>query len=86
VSHRSSRAVTLLGWLLTPLVVWAASFCGGWLGAVIGRRIGGPFGGIEWIVLGAALGGLTALIAWYRRLRHRARAAVPDGGAPTQED
>jgi uncharacterized membrane protein len=84
VSDRSSRAVTLLGWLLTPFVVWAASFCGGWLGAVIGRRVGGPFGGIEWIVLGAVLGGVTALIAWYRRLRHRAHPAVPDRGASTK--
>jgi uncharacterized membrane protein len=81
VSRRASRVITLLGWLLTPFVVWAASFSGGWLGAVVGRRVGGPFGGIEWLVLGAALGGIAALIGWSRRLRRRAGPAEPAGDA-----
>jgi hypothetical protein len=87
VSTRASRFVTLLGWLLTPFVVWAASFCGGWLGALVARRVGGrgPFGGIEWLVLGAVLGGVTALIIWIRRLRRRADPVAPDGGASVKE-
>lgn len=82
---RASRLITLLGWLLTPFVVWAASFCGGWLGALIARRVSGPFGGIEWLVLGAVLGGVTALIVWMRCLRRRAGPVAPDGAAPTKE-
>ena len=27
-----------IGWLLTPLVVWAASFFGAWLGALVARE------------------------------------------------
>ncbi len=85
MTGRASRVVTLLGWLLTPFVVWAASFCGGWLGALVGRRVSGPFGGVAWLVLGAALGGVTAMIVWIRRLRRRAGPAAPDGAAPTKE-
>jgi uncharacterized membrane protein len=85
VSGRSSRIVTILGWLLTPFVVWAASFCGGWLGALVARRVAGPFGGIEWLVLGAVLGGVSALIVWLRRLRRR-DGPVTAGDAASAEE
>jgi uncharacterized membrane protein len=85
VSGRSSRIVTILGWLLTPFVVWAASFCGGWLGALVARRVGGPFGGIEWLVLGAVLGGAAALLVWIRRLRRRDGPVGADGGPSVKE-
>lgn len=66
------RLLLVVGWLLTPFVVWAASFSGGWLGAALGRRFPGLLGGIVWMLLGAILGGATALALWVRRLR-RAR-------------
>jgi hypothetical protein len=67
--HRLRR----IGWLLTPLVVWAASFVGAWLGALGARRFGGPWGGIGAMVAGAAgLAGL-AVILWARLLRQRSR-------------
>jgi hypothetical protein len=84
VSASSSRIVALLGWLLTPFVVWAASFCGGWVGAVIGRRVGGPFGGVEWLVLGAVVAGGGALIAWLQRLRRRTEPAQPPAAPPEE--
>ena len=44
------RLVRTAGWLLTPLVVWAASFLGGWLGALLGRMVGGLLGGGVWLL------------------------------------
>jgi len=66
----------MLGWGLTPFVVWAAAFAGGWLGAVIGRRWPVLLGGIGWIVAGAVAGGGLALTIWIRRLR-ATRASAP---------
>jgi hypothetical protein len=67
--HRLRR----IGWLLTPLVVWAASFLGAWLGALGARRVAGPWGGVGLMVIGAvALAGL-ALVLWVLLLRRRAR-------------
>ena len=57
------RGWRVVGWLLTPLVVWAASFLGGWLGAVVGGTLvalvigalgGGVVGGIVWVLVGGA--------------------------------
>ena len=56
------QALRVVGWLLTPLVVWAASFSGAWLGATLGRRL-------EWMLLGGVLGGATGLALWVHRLR-----------------
>jgi hypothetical protein len=64
----------MVGWLLTPFVVWAASFSGGWLGATLGRRFPALLGGVVWMLAGAVLGGATALTFWVWRLR---RARLP---------
>ena len=67
--HRLRR----IGWLLTPLVVWAASFVGAWLGALGARRFGGPRGGIGLMVAGAVGTAGLALILWVRLVRQRSR-------------
>jgi hypothetical protein len=64
-----------LAWLLTPAVVWAASFMGGWLGAVLGARVAGASSGVLWMFGGAVVFGSAALIAWALRLRRGARLA-----------
>lgn len=69
------RGLRLAGWLLTPAVVWAASFVGGWLGALLGGRLGDPSSGIVWLVGGSVLGGSGGLLAWIARLRRGARLA-----------
>jgi hypothetical protein len=71
------KLLRVVGWLLTPFVVWAASFSGGWVGAAVGRRLPVLLGGVEWMLLGGLLGGATALTLWVHRLR-RARHAEPD--------
>lgn len=56
----SRRWLRTLGWLLTPVVVWAASFLGGWLGA----RHADPDAGIGPLIVGGVAGGFIALVVW----------------------
>lgn len=74
----------LVGWLLTPLVAWAASFLGSTLGALMGARMGTARGGL-WITAGmGALFALTSAWGWLRFLRRSPKlqetlAVAPDG-------
>lgn len=61
------------GWLLTPVVVWAASFLGGWVAARLYGSDGGGQG-LVWLVVGALLGGTVGLVGWivtWRLVRRR---------------
>jgi len=71
----AGRGLRLAGWLLTPAVVWAASFVGGWLGAVVGGWVAGTSAGVVWLAAGSVLGGTAALFGWIARLRRGARLA-----------
>lgn len=75
IARPAPRVGRAVGWLLTPLVVWAASFFGGWVGAAVGRRVPWLLGGVEWMVVGALLAGATALTLWVHRLRRGSRLA-----------
>jgi len=68
----------VVGWLLTPAVVWAASFVGGWAGAWIGAAVQGTDVGIAWLVVGAIVGGTVGLIAWVWRLKRASRRPPAD--------
>lgn len=60
----------ILGWLLTPLVATAASFLGAVVGTLVAEWITSPtVATIVTVLLGAATG-FTALIFWFRLLRH----------------
>ena len=72
----------VIGWLLTPAVVWAASFVGGWFGAWIGTAIRGADVGIAWLAGGAVLGGSAGLVTWVWRLK---RAASKGTSAPKKD-
>lgn len=68
----------LLGWLLTPLVAWAASFCGAMVGALLASRLASPAAGV---VVTAACGLLTgfatlAIVIHYLRRSPRLREAL----------
>ncbi|MDH3458970.1 MAG: hypothetical protein OER90_19185 [Gemmatimonadota bacterium] len=67
----SGRLIRIVGWLLTPAVVWAASFLGGWIGAIVGARVSAPERGIYWLVGGSVIAGSAGLVVWVVRLRHR---------------
>lgn len=71
----SGRGLRLAGWLLTPAVVWAASFAGGWLGALLGARVGSSESAIAWLVGGSVIGGTAGLAFWILRLMRGARLA-----------
>jgi hypothetical protein len=58
------RLLRIAGWLLTPVVVWAASFFGGWMGALLAEFRETPSGSIWWMVLGAVGGGLVGVVGW----------------------
>jgi hypothetical protein len=76
----------LFGWLLTPLVAWAASF----LGATAAARLVGDTGSVRTqLYLTIASGGIAALLAllgWLRLLRRSPRLQhtlqVEDDGTP----
>ena len=59
----------VFGWLLTPLVAWAASHFGGAIGATIAKGIDNPRIGLAFTILAAAISGLLALNLWIRILR-----------------
>ena len=68
-----AHLLVVLGWLLTPVLAWSASYAGLWAGAVLGARLTNPVlmlalaGGV------AALCGFSALAGWVgfmRRVPH----------------
>ncbi len=65
-----------IGWLLTPLVVWAASFCGAWLGAAVAAHLDPHRSGIVVMVGGAVLVAGLATLLWILFLR-RGRGTQP---------
>lgn len=75
--------VRILGWLLTPLVAWAASF----VGATIGAWISGGASPMTVLIVAAAFGLVFAWVsawAWLRYLRHHPKLqktleVAPDG-------
>jgi hypothetical protein len=73
-----------LGWLLTPLVAWAASFLGAWIGAGISA---GAASTRTVFIVTIVFGGVFALVgawAWLRLLRRSPKLqhtleVAPDG-------
>ena len=51
------RFYRFVGWLLTPLVAWAVSFLGGWLGAATAKSATG-------LIAGSAIGALVGAVGW----------------------
>jgi hypothetical protein len=76
--------VRILGWLLTPLVAWAASFVGAWIGAWISGGFTNPMTTF-WVTV--VCGAVTALVGawgWLHFLREHpklqeALEVAPDG-------
>jgi hypothetical protein len=64
------RLAIIAGWLLTPVVAWAASLLGGWLGALIGFRLSNGLGGGLWLVGGSLIGALLGVAGWALVLRN----------------
>ena len=63
----------VLGWLLTPLVAWAASFFGATLGALIAGTVNQPDSGLVVTLTAGTVGGIGGLLLWMRLLRRSPR-------------
>jgi hypothetical protein len=63
----------ILGWLLTPLVAWAASFCGSALAFYAVRRIDSPDEALYMSIFAAVVSGFGGLLLWMRLLRRSPR-------------
>lgn len=59
----------LVGWLLTPLVAWAASLFGAWLGAEAAVLVGSATGAIGLTIAGGSIGAVLGTVLWMRLLR-----------------
>ncbi len=77
----------LLGWLLTPMVAWAASFFGAWIGAGIASQLEVAKTGLWVTILMGAATAIGATLAWMRLLRRsphlREALALSEEGVPT---
>lgn len=80
----------VLGWLLTPLVAWAASFLGASVGALVAPVFSRPVPGVILTFVAGGAAGFTALVFWIRLIRHsrglqQALHVAEDGTPDTEE-
>lgn len=64
-----AHALVVVGWLLTPLLAWGASFFGLWVGAHLSDRFSGPLTMLIPAIAGAAVLGFGTLWVWVRFMR-----------------
>ena len=64
-----AHALVVVGWLLTPLWAWGASFLGMWLGAHLVPHSRNPLALIAPGLVGAAVCGFGTLWVWVRFMR-----------------
>ncbi len=64
-----AHLLVVVGWLLTPLWAWGASYLGLVLGALIAVRFTSPLAMLVVAVLGAVLVGFVVLWLWVRFMR-----------------
>ena len=64
-----AHLLVVLGWLVTPVLAWGASYAGLWLGALAATRFARPLTMLVVAGLGAALLGFAALWTWVRFMR-----------------
>ena len=65
-----AHALVVIGWLLTPLLAWGASFFGLWVGAHVATAAAGPLTALAPALVGAAICGFVVLWVWVRFMRH----------------
>ena len=58
-----------LGWLLTPLVAWAASFIGAWLASIAVAGMPDPNDALVLTLAGGAVAAVSITFLWMRFLR-----------------
>jgi LytS/YehU family sensor histidine kinase len=63
----------VIGWLLTPLVVWAASVLGAYVGATIGLALPTADSSLVSTAVGGVIAGMVTVYLWMRLLRRSPR-------------
>ena len=64
-----AHLLVAVGWLLTPVLAWAASYVGLWAGALIAARFSNPVTMLAVAGATAALSGFSSLALWVRFMR-----------------
>lgn len=64
-----AHLLVVVGWLLTPVLAWGASYFGLWLGALLGVRFTSPLAMMATAAIDAALFGFGTLWVWVRFMR-----------------
>ncbi|HEX9282675.1 MAG TPA: hypothetical protein VF882_02705 [Gemmatimonadales bacterium] len=64
-----AHLLVVVGWLLTPILAWGASYAGMWLGALLAMRFARPLTMLLVAGSGAVLFGFVALAVWVRFMR-----------------
>ncbi len=64
-----AHLLVVVGWLLTPLWAWGASYLGLWLGALVALRFSSPLVMLLVAGFGALLVGFLVLWGWVRLMR-----------------
>ncbi|MBI1967194.1 MAG: hypothetical protein HYS40_04330 [Gemmatimonadetes bacterium] len=64
-----AHLLVVVGWLLTPVLAWGASYFGLWLGALVAGRFTSPLAMVGTAGLVAAGCGFGTLWAWVRFMR-----------------
>jgi hypothetical protein len=82
--------VRVVGWLLTPLVAWAACFLGAWLATLAAPGVSSAMTGFVFTICVGAAAGFGGLLLWMRVLRRSPRLRhslhVTREGIPITED
>lgn len=64
-----AHLLVVVGWLLTPVLAWSASYVGLWVGALFATGFARPLTMLAVAGATAALCGFTALAIWVRFMR-----------------
>lgn len=64
-----AHLLVVVGWLLTPVLAWSASYVGLWAGAMLATGFRQPLTMLAVAAAVAALCGFTALFVWVRFMR-----------------
>ena len=64
-----AHLLVVVGWLMTPVLAWSASYVGLWAGALVATGFAGPVTMLAVAAAVAAVCGFIALFIWVRFMR-----------------
>ncbi len=64
-----AHLLVVLGWLLTPVLAWGASYVGLWAVALVAIHVGDPLVMLGVVGACAAIAGFTVIWLWVRFMR-----------------